>query len=1132
MNLKLTKAIEIFKELGWNDVEITVDNVLELPLGTPQQKKEALAGLKSGEWGRYEKDPQKGREYYARWVNHFDVDAVKVALFAIRVGIDYRRVTNIFDGNFSAPMGLRNFLRNGSDVLLTAIAGRGENFVANFINHVCASSRRFDEHGASTFGGIAVILVHKLNIDIPQNIEYLKDWARYSSLAMEIVQHPHWRNRVNWSEQIQTFPSKEMLESRFAEHVEASVALGVPATGPLWQVILEGVSNNLLARDRAMELSFIALDTAVRPGDRKALVETLDKLQLTDEEICQKAHSIIPLLSLSDTTIINRLAPTLIAHVDESLLAEVISSSLSTTVKKTRTLVLKSAMLREVPANIEELEPWLNILSNDGEKTISNLAKKLTKHWDVDVETFTNEATEIQGMWQATPDIWKVPHFEPGDVTTEALTDILAILSQRKEVYFRDMIYEEFLVISNALASNPTTNPEVKMLLKGLNYISYELTFFTAWAKGDNLPRRDNPCPLEARSYACAQFLGMIPCLLSTPSYVDYSITLKDLVERIEKYEKRGVDVLEPDLFLAITRLDISTVSAEYIGRLNKTNVTIKLLNGKKMGAMFNKTVSKIIIAYLEDGFIEPPLVGEKWGEDSSNGDWIHSKITIPNSLKDFPPRLGLNPWQDTVKLLEIFPAWGDVAFRGISWCCGYSQEKGIVLRQAVKRAQPLPPVATINMFASLRSSHDKAAEDANLAIVEAWERGLLRPNVADIKYLDWTLGSPSNLAALANVFESYAPEGMLSVIWPILDDLISVSAKSQRLLTGTAELVNLVAMFLPEVQHAIGNGLADPSALELPGVRALAKKNGSSKAVTTAKEIVKLLPPLIEKFEEAVEEKKIELEIPFDKIWQKDKKELEVIEDGCDIKIGHTIDPYRANDFLFALTLPSAPNKVYHITNTHYYYDLTHYGHAVAFEFNKNDGVFERNYNENRVYLHWDKNEKTLKASKPSNKSKQKAPLSVSILTVCIGLLASEDALNYNINKLISTVIKNGSLNAIVTKRAMGTLLQNDVISPLKLSRILEKNAHYLHVLWPILTESIKSAGEAVANGEKLPKWLNRILDITIHYAPYLKEAMELGLIPVEDAKWTGLEEIASVKQKSTAVAKAREILELFLVR
>ncbi|MCL2848736.1 MAG: hypothetical protein FWE61_01665 [Micrococcales bacterium] len=46
--------------------------------------------------------------------------------------------------------------------------------------------------------------------------------------------------------------------------------------------------------------------------------------------------------------------------------------------------------------------------------------------------------------------------------------------------------------------------------------------------------------------------------------------------------------------------------------------------------------------------------------------------------------------------------------------------------------------------------------------------------------------------------------------------------APSGRLLAGAAEVVG-VADLLPEVQHAVGTGLADPSVLDLPGVRALA---------------------------------------------------------------------------------------------------------------------------------------------------------------------------------------------------------------------------------------------------------------------------------------------------------------------
>ena len=94
-------------------------------------------------------------------------------------------------------------------------------------------------------------------------------------------------------------------------------------------------------------------------------------------------------------------------------------------------------------------------------------------------------------------------------------------------------------------------------------------------------------------------------------------------------------------------------------------------------------------------------------------------------------------------------------------------------------------------------------------------------------------------------------------------------------------------------------------------------------------------------------------------------------------------------------------------------------------------------------------------------------------------------------------------------------------------LVRSLEADVDMLPVLWPMLTESTKKAGELILEGNVPPVWANRILDTALRYAPYLTQAAELGLIPEEDAQWEGLSEIAGSKAKSSAVAKAKRLSE-----
>ena len=57
-----------------------------------------------------------------------DVDLGKLAIFAIRVGVDAKRVAHV--------------LRQGSEVALKAVEARGETYAMNFIKAACTSNRR------------------------------------------------------------------------------------------------------------------------------------------------------------------------------------------------------------------------------------------------------------------------------------------------------------------------------------------------------------------------------------------------------------------------------------------------------------------------------------------------------------------------------------------------------------------------------------------------------------------------------------------------------------------------------------------------------------------------------------------------------------------------------------------------------------------------------------------------------------------------------------------------------------------------------------------------------------------------------------------------------------------------------
>lgn len=1090
MNTKLQDAVAIFKELNWENV--TTENILNLSTGSAEQKRTAIAGLKSGAWGEFAAEG---------WRSFIDVDEGNLALFAVRVGVDARRAANI---TYNASQ----------EMLIQVIAERGTKYASDFIRYACVSQRRGYEHSASGFGNAAVRLVVQLNLDIPQNVEYMKDWSVYAAAAMGLQAEIRF-NETN-------LPSIDLIKRRFTEHVLTGVAVNTPATGPFGAVLPEGVKRGWLSREIAVDLIFSALDASVRPGDRKVWLDVLEELEVSDTELCARTQSLIPLLALGETAVITSLAPRLIAQADNDSLTEVILAAFSAQTKKARKLVLKSALSRSCPENTKDLEPWLSDFINDTDKNIVTLASRLIKQWGITVEQSLDETDETHGYWQETPEVWQIPSFELGLVSPEALTELAAKMVSRPAM-IHDVIAEQFLAMANAAAYQ---NPEAaRTSLRGLRHNEQLIDFIVCWVRGEN-PRYggddkegDIKSILDARDYVVCLKLGELPCLLSTPSVVDLSISVPDLAARLELYKKTNTDALEADLFLALTRLDERSKTPETICALNKLDVPIRLQSGVKMSV----TAGPAVLAYLDNPIREPALTINK------DKYWVRANINMSEPLHCFPNRVIRRYWEE---YFSIFPHWGDAALTEIKWDCEVCREQGLILRQAARRGTPLPPGAAINLLAAQRSMTPDAAEDSLRAVTEAWERGLLRPGIPKIDMLDWSAAPPANLSALASVLDDFARDGMLGVVWPILDGVIEASLEAPRLRTGIAEFANLIEVFLPEVKLAVERGITDDRALFLPGIRSLAQYGGSSRAVGIAKKVVSLLPPAPVTTQNVNQSLSI-MDPPFHEVWPKQKGPSLSIEDGVTITVDWANPKSPTRLFLFTLTLPDVSDRVFQIVNKGWHYDLSNEGQCIAYAVAPDTSGFIGD-EDNQVWLHWDAGQRAMVVCDKRNwiegkdnplRGTQVPPLSASLVIVIIGLLAQDGDAKYYAPALLRECIKKGRINEQIIRKATQIFLQNPVVSPAKLVRILEKDISLLYILWPMLTECIKYAGNLVSAGEAPPVWVNRVLDIVLRYQPYLTEAANRGFISPEDAKWKGLSEIASSKSKSAAVAKAKKL-------
>ena len=1124
MASKLESAVEIYRSLGYE--ETAYENILSLGIGTKEEQEIAREGLKSGEWVQVK---QLSENSYG-FVPVIDVDLKKLAVFALRIGVEAKRAANV--------------IGRGDEIALQAIMDRGENYAIQFISAAESSNRRAWEHSLSVLGMLCLKLLHRMNLPIPESVEYMKDWAAASSVILLGAKKDYLFDDSFTLE-------KEEILRRFVEHIEKGISLNMPATGPFPDLLFFGVEKHLLRKEAAKEYIFDALYIAKRPGDRKAWVELLDKLGCVEKDFTDRAENLIPLLGLGESPLIERFAPVLIENISEELLYPVLISCTSAKVKKTKKMLLNSVLKREKPKSTNDFAEWLSLYLQDEDKSIAGLAEKLALSWGIALEQ--EESTkELQGLWRESPKLWEVPRFCLGEGTAESLTDMVALLSDRKECV-EDLLFEQFLALANQIAyKNPE---EAKISLAGIpNSDSGILWTLGRWARGiETKPVEESRQRfwqgekeivkieyrelLTMRRELLFRTMGKWPCLLSTPSFEDLSISIEDFLERLSLYQAEKFSyVMEPDLQLALTRLDMETFSQEDISKckeerskcvekLQELDLKIQLPSGEFLQDEEGKAIllGELIAAYLQDPYVEP---------DFFPGETPYWKVELnmPKSLKALPYRLSYSH----NALFSIFPNWGDYSLTAVHRDFEVYHGQGIILRQLARRRKPLSKGALMNWIAVFGRLSDENAEEALKANREAWERGLLLSGIADISYLDWSGGELSNLANLAAAMDFMANEGMLSLVWKAACDTVEQSLKMPRILAGTAEIVKFLRDYHDEVILAVEKKLVSKEALEMKPIRTLEGKSGSSKAVSYAKEILEKLGT-IENTSKSKTIASVEPPAPadFEKIWLPLPEGKELIEDHVTFRVKAIELRKNEKVFQFDLDLPEDSDCSYQVVIAGWLYALAHEGQVSAGKIDRNGELIEE---ENVAWLHYDSVQKKIVVSefrnwRGGNKSPlegEATPYSKLFLSFAVALLAQDGDSIYGAKSLFKELVQSGTLSLETLRKITRLLLSYEEISPAKLVRIAEKERELLSICWGMLWECIKDAGAKTAETGKPPIWINRILDICIYYGAYLREAGKRGSISKEDALWPGLLEMVNCGAKSTSVKKAKELFEI----
>lgn len=1074
LNPRLNEAVDIFRELGWDTADVA--DAPTLPLGTPDQQKAALAGLKTGDWGEYGK---VGPNSYG-WISAVDVNRNMLALFALRLGVDARRAESL--------------LSVTDDVALArCVAQRGEAYAATFIRQVCRPALRTFEHSLSVHGAAAVRLVCELGLSVPDNAEYLKDWAvvTLAALTGDVAE-------VSWPED-RTLPPLEELRPSIDEHWRTALHSGVPMTGPFGKVLSAAVKAGMIERDAGMEQLFVSLDAAVRPGDRKELTALIvDAFAVTDDELVARVDALIPVLSTGEAPIVEGFGPRLIAKVADDLVGEVALACLYVKTQKALRQVLTAMKQRAFPgqASAEPLADRLGELAQSRDRATMKLAEAVLANWNLNPDV-PDEEPEVAGLWQPTPPLWSVPRFELGEVTPEALTEALRVLLSHDDVDVVDLGEDRFLALAVALANH--SMDDTRRALSGVsegpvrNWLAGEPAR-PHWQKQSSL--------WGMRVESTFDHLGQIPCLLSQPSRDDLRVEFDDLVASLEKYAAAGVPVLQADLVMALARLDVTTVDAD----ANLPEVAVKLANGK----MLYRSAARVITAYLANPFVV--MDAPRALSDHDDG------LVWPKSLVGLNCKLNADNWIGSY--FGVFPNRGDAVNVRLHRLA--PDVASVMARQLARSAKPLGPGGAVNLLAVQRQGRPEHATESALALQEAWEHGLLVPGVADIGYLDWD-GELRNIASFVESLRDAADGGMLSVVWPILDDVLVASLEAPRLLAGTADAAQAMQDYVGEVLAAVASGVAPASACDVPGVRALAARNGSSKAVVAAKAVVRQLPDRAT--EPAKPAKPVLDPAQFDQVWPAEAGAKPGIPDGVTYSLRRSSSNTKQTHLQLDMVVPGHPGAVFEINSpTRWLYDIAEEGQAISRRVSQDEPDGKESW------LHWDG--KALVADDFRNWRKgtdrrlsgAAAELSDALVAVLIAYLAvrADDVYmtRERATERVQRLAEKGAYGSAAVKAAtIGLLPYHEVWSPARVVYVLEKQPELLPFLWPTLSEPLRFAGDQ----DTVPKWANRVLDIVTLHAEILLEATRRGYVPADT--WDGIGALATRKGSSAALKKARAL-------
>ncbi|AKK04721.1 hypothetical protein CMUST_01880 [Corynebacterium mustelae] len=1076
-NDALAKAVEIFKELHWDQADPS--EVLQLEIGDAKQRKIARDGLAKGDWSRGFFD--ENDKY--RTQSLIDVDRNMLACFAIRVGVDARRAVEL------APVGRP---------VAQVVASRGSKYAEEVIDRTCRPDFRAWEHAFAYGAGVAMWLGTLPDFTIPAHVGYLRDWA--CLCADRITDYP--------AELLtdEPLPEKEDLKLRFYEHLVQGVQLNVPATGPFGALIPAAIDIGWLTRQQGFNLVLQALECAQRPGDRKKWSEILSEtLAITTEEIAAHGELFAGLLATGEAPLVEKFGVPLIGSATGIQLGDIAMSCLFVKTGKALTAVLKAlyARLEKLPENDRAelcslISPRVIELANQRNAGVKKAATTLLSLCEVRPDTVVADTEADSLPWRSVPPLWDLPLFDapsPGISTLAHLVETLNVF----EGSTSDVRDEEFVVVAHQLLRSDSAT-----FMRGIGRLN---EYFFNQATSRILSPWEAPewevSVTDMRTQAVLCYAEAMPALLSTPTCVDYSISVADFCARIAEYEKAGLPVYAPDFLLAVFRLvDLKDAAMQL------TSCAVGIIG------IDNSPVAKNVAEVLDLLSTHEELNSRMYGEPStkeSNQNWFYYEF--PKLLRTVPNLL--HPKMAIKFNYQVFPRSNQERFDRLVWSPYNYSKLGHIASQAARSIKPLESAVAVNLLGAQRDQKPEVRAECRQALVDAFNRGLIEPEKLDATDLDRS-NFPKNLAGFAHAMREVAEEGLLSVVWPVLDGLLVASGKSQRLFAGTAEIAALMADLAPSVAHALAVGDAPAHNGAVPGLRALARRNGKSQAVVMAREAVAALPDHEGPTAEVVDKQTAAESIDFDTQWIAGASEKPRIVDGARLSGFRLADSHtKKKTAELTLDIPGFDEPVI-VNKSGWFYDIEAEAQVQC----------EKGGESGFLYF---ESGKFFFSRWRNRKDNTHAPLAVKptkhsdfIFLVVIGCLASEYEVEWARN-CVTTMMREGTFCPPETvQEATQQLVQFAEFSPARCVWLIDKNPMTAAYLWPIITASLQHA----ASKETPPMWTAKVLACALNHATLFAEATRRGKIPAE--QWDSLSVLAQAKKKTAAKTKAQQLRDI----